>query len=295
MEEVTYIFMTIVIGILPTNLRRIITPNMSSTKDTRSSSMTVLALEPHNGNDLAQSLLSRRSADRVFFRVSGFNIQLNTQTPILVSLAQSLKQGRYSLPNYLKPKKIILLGHSFGSFVSHAALALNPTIADAAILTGYNVIGLNPGNVVLGVVPRVASIQDPANFSSYDVGYLTDVDVYASINSFFKAPEYAHDVAQYLESTKLPFAVAEVASVSSAQLDINASAFKGPALVISGEYDHIVCGGYCPGELQPSFAGKFGGALETYVQPLAGHSLNFHLNTTGFFGVIDSFLSGHGL
>ena len=67
--------------------------------------------------------------------------------------------------------------------------------------------------------------------------------------------------------------------------------------MISGEYDFILCGGYCPHELEPAFAPLFGGAedFETYVQPLAGHGLNFAKNATGVYGVIFEYLARNGL
>jgi pimeloyl-ACP methyl ester carboxylesterase len=34
------------------------------------------------------------------------------------------------------PQSIILIGHSFGSFISNALLRIDPSAADAAILTG---------------------------------------------------------------------------------------------------------------------------------------------------------------
>lgn len=122
--------------------------------------------------------------------------------------------------------------------------------------------------------------------------------MYSNINNFFKAPAYEQDVAAFSEKTKQPFAVAEVVSVAPAVLEttpqtLDANAFKGPVLVISGEFDYILCGGYCPGELEASFGDKFQ-HLETYVQPLAGHGVNFATNTTGFYGKIFSFVSQHG-
>lgn len=104
-------------------------------------------------------------------------------------------------------------------------------------------------------------------------------------------------MAQYAEDTKAPFAVSELVSLSPPLMNLDASDYKGPALVVSGEYDFIVCGGYCVGTLEPSFAGLFKGAkdFETYVQPGSGHSLNFAVNATGAFGVMFDYLARNGL
>lgn len=91
-------------------------------------------------------------------------------------------------------------------------------------------------------------MQSP-KFAAFDPGYITTGDVFGNINDFFKAPAYTHDVAEYSEATKQPFAIAELVNLTPSLLEINATAFTGPALVISGEFDWIACGGYCPGEL----------------------------------------------
>lgn len=45
----------------------------------------------------------------------------------------------------------------------------------------------------------------------------------------------------------------------------------------SGEYDFIVCGGYCPGVLEEKTTAVFPASknLVTYVQPGSGHGINF--------------------
>ena len=229
-------------------------------------------------------------------RVSGFSNQLNIQTSVLSQLISSLRSGHYPLlPG--APTSITLVGHSFGSFLSNSLVAAEPTAVDGVIMTGYGLKGSDDRIVLEGLGPRVANIQNPALFGAYDPGYVTTVDVFSNINSFFKAPAYEHDVAEFSEATKQPFAIAELISLNPSLLNVNASAFTGPALVISGEFDYIVCGGYCPNELDPSFRPNFLGAkgFETYVQPLAGHGTNFATNATGFYSVIFDYLSRNGL
>ena len=85
--------------------------------------------------------------------------------------------------------------------------------------------------------------------------------------------------------------------MSQPLLKIDTTKYTAPALVISGEFDYIVCGGFCPGELDASFKAKFTGseAFETYVQPGSGHGANFATNATGFYGVIFEYLGRNGL
>lgn len=117
-------------------------------------------------------------------RPSGFKNQLRIQKAILVELSKIVKSGEYN-GDFGKPKRLALLGFSFGSFVTHFAVAENPTIADAVVLTGinYNLTGLNANGLVRSFVPRVASIQNPRRFGALDPGYLTWADNVAQINT----------------------------------------------------------------------------------------------------------------
>lgn len=220
--------------------------------------------------------------------------QLNIQTSILSSLVSFVRSGRYTLLSSA-PKSIVLVGHSYGSFLSNSLVAAEPTAVDGVITTGYNLKGIDQQVELQSFAPRVANLQN-LRFAAYDAGYVTTGYLFSHINTFFKAPDYEHDVAVFAESTKQPFAIAELVSVSFPLLKVNATAFKGPALVISGEYDFAICDGYCPNELEPSFEPLFQGAkdFETYVQLLAGHGNNFAINATGFYGISLSILREMG-
>ena len=89
-------------------------------------------------------------------RVSGFKIQLNIQIAFLAELVTAVRSGRYiALPAPLS--SIILVGHSFGSLLTNSLVATKPTLADAAIMTGYNNLIRLDGRVALqGFAPRIA-------------------------------------------------------------------------------------------------------------------------------------------
>ncbi len=165
------------------------------------------------------------------------------------------------------------------------------------ILTGY---GLNGGSGQLsleGFAPRVARFQRPRSFIALDPGYITTKDVFSNIHNFFKGPAYDRDVARYSELTKQPFAISEFYSLLPQFVSNDAANFTGPALIITGEFDFIICGGYCPGVLDEPLRTIFRGSsnFEAYVQPKAGHGTNLATNATGFYGVIFDFLGKHGI
>jgi pimeloyl-ACP methyl ester carboxylesterase len=95
----------------------------------------------------------------------------------------------------LTPKKVVLVGHSFGSILSNAVLATNPGLVDGAILTG---IGYDIPDTSVSFEawqPRLASLQSPARWRQLDGGYITWVDIYANINTYV--------VNSFLESNML--------------------------------------------------------------------------------------------
>ena len=73
--------------------------------------------------------------------------------------------------------------------------------------------------------------------------------------------------------------------------------YKGPVLVISGEFDYPICGGPCTGVLDDGLKDIFPAAkvVDTYIQPGAGHGPNFAKNATGFYGEIFAWLGRQGL
>lgn len=163
-------------------------------------------------------------------RVSGYTMQLRKHKAVLVELAKLVRSGRYT-GDFGTPDKLAVMGFSFGSYITHFAVADNPTIADAAILTAinYNLSALNGKGLFRSFVPRIASLQEPSRFGELDPGYLTWVDELAQANTYFKYPFYDLPTLNYAEAFKEPFAIGEFLTITDGNLD--ASGFTGAALV----------------------------------------------------------------
>ena len=108
------------------------------------------------------------------------------------------------------PSKVVVLGFSFGSFVTTTLVATEPTLMDAAVFTGLGYSATAFAPFLEAYQSRIAATQDPQKFGELDTGVLTWVDVQANINTYFKQPNYEVDVAEYTETTKSPYAIAEV-------------------------------------------------------------------------------------
>lgn len=69
------------------------------------------------------------------FRASGYTNQLSNQVAVALQLARLLKSGKYT-GGLGTSKSLVLVGHSFGSSISAAAVVAQSDICDALILTG---------------------------------------------------------------------------------------------------------------------------------------------------------------
>lgn len=227
----------------------------------------------------------------MIYRISGYVNQISIQISILAVLTKNIRAGQFTGETGV-PSSVVFVGHSFGSFISNALVAAQPSIADGIVMTGYSLNGNN--TQIILEASRVAAIQNRKKFGEFDPGYVTTADVYSTVSDFFKAPDYERDVAVFAESSKAPYGIAELISISPPFFPpLNASLFGGPALVISGEYDSLLCGGYCPGVIQDPLTAYFAGSkdFELSIQPGAGHGLNFALNATDAYRTIFAFLN----
>ncbi|KAG4441306.1 hypothetical protein IFR05_003234 [Cadophora sp. M221] len=230
-------------------------------------------------------------------KVSGFTNQINKQVAILQELAVLVRRGRGKYTNGIYPKKLALMGFSFGSYTTHAAIAAKPDIADAVILTavGFNATGLNINGLIRSFVPRIASLQNPMRFGALDTGYLSWADKFVQINTYFKYPFYDAPTVDFAEAKKEAFGIGEFLTFA-APASVSVANFTGAALHITGVTDYIVCDGYCPGIWdEPAKTHYKNAKLTQYLHPGASHNINFHHNATGAYKVITDFLAASGL
>lgn len=228
-------------------------------------------------------------------RESGYTNQANNQVAMLSYLASSIRSGKYTAN--VKAKKLVLVGHSFGSALSNVVAATRPDLVDGVVLTGiaYANASTDTGAssqrwIATAFASRIAYTVDRYFLASdYDSGYLTFGDIYSHVETFFH--DYEQDVAKYADSITNPFAAAEYSSLGNINLD--ARNYKGKVLVTAGEYD-LICGGECMSTFDTGLqktVWKGASVLETYVHPGAGHGVNFNKNATGFYEVIVGFLN----
>jgi pimeloyl-ACP methyl ester carboxylesterase len=222
---------------------------------------------------------------------------LSIQVEVLGHLVKAVKAGKYT-GTVGVPHKVVVLGFSFGSFVTTTLVATEPTIMDGAIFTGLGYAPTAFAPFFEAYQSRIAAHANPAKFGELDTGVLVWTDVFANINTYFKQPNYEVDVAEYTEEIKQPYTVGETLSLQlGLGVSPDAANFTGPVLVVTGEFDFFACAGYCPGFLEDNLTPLYSGAktLEIAIHPDSGHSINWNKNATGAFNVITSFLKNNGL
>ncbi|EPE35617.1 alpha/beta-Hydrolase [Glarea lozoyensis ATCC 20868] len=223
--------------------------------------------------------------------ISGYVAQVSVQVAVLKQIVTQVKAGKLCATT----KKVVLVGHSFGSVVSNVLLTSSPQLVDGVVLTG---IGYDVPDTAVAFEswqPRLARLQNPRKWGSLDGGYMTWVDIWSNAMTFFKAPFYDTKVVEYAEANKQPFGLLEVVTLQIT--DRHSPNYTGPALIMSGEFDLVFCNGYCPPILNNKVKETFpvSKGLEVYSQPGSGHAINLSLNATGSFEVVTGFLKRHGL
>lgn len=143
-----------------------------------------------------------------------------------------------------KAKKIALIGHSYGAYLSVASAS--EIDVDAIVLTGFSGTFSYFDPFIAGAGFRVAKLQDPLRWSNLDLGYLTSSDLYAETYVYFAEPYFEQRVAEWAYSVESePFAVGELPSLLTTKIEYGN--ITSPVLVLQGRYDVSACGGECVG------------------------------------------------
>ena len=166
----------------------------------------------------------RITAHQLFLRPDPVaQVQFAPQVQILASLARLLRQPNspYTLGTTIR--RIVHVGHSFGSFLSAAVLATNESasLGDGLILTGFSGLFDWISLFTSGGQARVAALAFPSKWPSLSHGYLVPVDEYAAAYGGFKTPFFDHAVAKFLYDTQSPFAIGELLTAATFPLDFS--------------------------------------------------------------------------
>lgn len=222
-------------------------------------------------------------------------VQANVELALLTSLTKLVRQGQ--LPGVPRPRKIVHVGHSYGSALVAGLAATTPTLSDGIILTGIAANSNYIKNLAAISAFNLANENEPDRFppSIYSNGFITWPNKQANQFAFLHYPAFDPAVLEYAELTKQPYTLGQLLTLSL--LPQTAPNYHGPVLFVAGERDKLVCDGNCTGLLgSDSITVKaFNGSrsIEVYVHPGVGHGINMGQNATGVYGMMLDWIAGH--
>ncbi|KAJ9617306.1 hypothetical protein H2200_001027 [Cladophialophora chaetospira] len=223
-------------------------------------------------------------------------IQAFVEVAVLAGLTTLARVG--NITQVPAPKKVIHVGHSWGSEISVGLAAVAPELSDGIVLTGYSALSQYANFFIANTAFHFANLNQPKRFppSKYSSGFLTWPDKAGNQYSFLEYPYFDPAVLDRAEATKYPFTIGEFLSLPA--LPVAAPHFAGPVLYLAAQADLIFCASNCTGLFgTDSVAVKgFSGSssVETYIQPNVGHGINLHHNATGAYNVILDWANRHG-
>ncbi|RYP03671.1 hypothetical protein DL765_010432 [Monosporascus sp. GIB2] len=224
-------------------------------------------------------------------------LTLMARNGTLYKFAENVKPADAAFKALTKPRKIVHVGHSFGSFLTSAFIANYGPLSDGAIITGYLLTQClaSAGSTSFNVEYAATSNPSYKRPSGYVVCQKSGIQ-----NIFFAGDlktAYTPEMLDYGNDIKQPVPIGEFASAFWL-LGNSGPSFKGPVQYMLPEFDFYVCRGDCKGlanvtalaETYPNAA-----AIEVAIQPNTGHALPLHNNATAGFQVTFDFLERHGL
>lgn len=243
------------------------------------------------------------SYDRLGFAASSHGdpkneIQAFLEIEALASLTKRARDG--DLPGIpYTPKKVVHVGHSFGSSQTYAITSKYPDISDGIVLTGFSRnTTFEPWLLIASNFQQAKSTINPWN---YTAGYLlTSTKAGLEYNFFYPGHFDPKLLAEWFKTSQ-PATVGELLTLGS--FAPKESNFKGPVMIFTGENDLPFCGGNClatggAAESIPATANEafpHAEAFSAVIQPQTGHGMTMHYNATAGYQQILNFLRDHDL
>ncbi len=200
---------------------------------------------------------------------------------VVHQVVEALRAGEIASTHF---GKIILVGHSMGSFTTVQYAGTYPGEVQGIILTGY-LHDLNMTNVNSFVMPAFYSANDDPKFAGLypNNDYLT-TRVGKRGEIFYYLPNADPAVIAVDENLKQTATSGEFATFGNIVYGPISLNIKGPVQEVVGQYDALFCGGQvnCSDKaaVQTFEEGKFSSSvcLETAVVNDSGHDVNLQLN-----------------
>jgi pimeloyl-ACP methyl ester carboxylesterase len=201
---------------------------------------------------------------------------------VVHQVVEALRAGGVAATSFAK---IIVVGHSLGSFTAVQYASTYPGEADGILLTGFlhDMDWDYVNSTLLGsMYPATLDPKFAGQFPNFD--YFTTVPGAQITGGLYYLPNVDPEVLPLGESLKQTTTIGELTSIPGLVYDTTSRQITGPVQVVVGQYDYTFCGDLVncsdKASVQNYEAGFYGPAacLETAVINDAGHDLNLQLN-----------------
>ncbi|KAG6006666.1 hypothetical protein E4U21_006811 [Claviceps maximensis] len=218
-------------------------------------------------------------------------IQITLEIAALKAITEMARAGQLSHVSH-KFKKIIHVGHSFGSAMTYGLTAMYPRISDGIVLTGFSQVSKYMAYFSLGAgfapVNKIRSLAD-----KYGAGYFAPLSKVGVHTNFFGPDNFDPRLLDSAYKTGQAATVGELLTVGSGP---SSSDFAGPVMIITGDRDIPFCGGNCMGNSETNLIEqskdnfKKAKVFNATVVPDIGHALNFGYPAHRAFDIIKAFV-----
>ncbi len=231
--------------------------------------------------------------------------QLPLEAAILEKIMQAARDG--ALPSVAtKFRKIIYVGHSYGSLIGNWIAQSNPTAADQLHLTGFSErLLVGSPSILVGPVWLPASLLDSARFIGLDLGYLMATSREGTERVFF-SDDMDPAVLDRQWETRGTVTIGEILTAMLGQG--SAPEFKGDIFVVNGDEDALFCAsdpitaakakkGACEDRgVSKNVADSYPAARRFgYLNlPKIGHSLGVHKDASRAIAASHEFMAASG-
>ncbi|CAK4028180.1 alpha beta-hydrolase [Lecanosticta acicola] len=223
-------------------------------------------------------------------------IQAMLEIQALRMLTYGLRNG--TIPGVPSFKKVVHIGHSFGSVQTYALTALYPTISDGIGLTGFSQNGTFLPFFELG--GDFVQANTNAKLADYPDGYLASATPSAVQTNFLAPNAFDPNILPFAFANGEPVTIGELLTIGGAAASKNE--LKAPVLIITGERDVPFCGGDCykaptgyssipetSKAMLPNAA-----PFQVTIVPGTGHGLNLQYTYQFTYKTINDFFVANG-
>ncbi|TKY91045.1 hypothetical protein EX895_001044 [Sporisorium graminicola] len=198
-------------------------------------------------------------------RGGGFDVvRAQTEVAILQGVLGKLRNS--TQVGGKRHRKIVGVGHSYGSIQTQAVTQQTPELLDAAVLTGYTSNATNLPAYLHAASYSIANRIFPSRLANKPAQWLVTGSNASDILAFFYPPFYSQASFDLSRSTEQPVTLGSLFTVGA--VGGKADNFTGPVQVVNGAKDFIFCSSNC-------YAGPDGKDIPSGVQGLYPKASNF--------------------